>query len=46
MPMALTVGSKAPDFKLPSSDGKEVSLKDLRGKKVILFFYAKDATPG
>jgi len=39
-------GHKAPDFTLPSSDGKEVSLKDLRGKPVVLYFYPKDDTPG
>jgi len=39
-------GKKAPDFKLPSSDGGEVSLKDLRGKTVVLYFYPKDDTPG
>jgi len=39
-------GKKAPDFELPSSDGGEVSLQDLRGKTVVLYFYPKDDTPG
>ena len=39
-------GQKAPDFTLPSSEGGEVSLKDLRGKNVVLYFYPKDDTPG
>jgi thioredoxin-dependent peroxiredoxin len=39
-------GQKAPDFALPSSEGGEVSLKDLRGKSVVLYFYPKDDTPG
>jgi peroxiredoxin Q/BCP len=42
----LNIGDKAPDFLLASSEGKEVSLKHLRGKKVVLFFYPKDDTPG
>jgi peroxiredoxin Q/BCP len=37
---------KAPDFTLQADDGKEVSLKDYRGKKVVLYFYPKDGTPG
>ena len=39
-------GQKAPDFALASSEGGEVSLKDLRGKPVVLYFYPKDDTPG
>jgi peroxiredoxin Q/BCP len=44
--MALKVGDKAPDFALESDDGKQVSLKDLSGKRVVLYFYPKDSTPG
>ena len=39
-------GKKAPDFTLASSEGGEVSLKDLKGKTVVLYFYPKDDTPG
>ena len=42
----LKEGSKAPDFKAQASNGKEISLKDLKGKRVILYFYPKDDTPG
>ena len=42
----LEIGTKAPDFTLPDQDGKEVSLSDFFGKKVILYFYPKDNTPG
>lgn len=42
----LKEGSKAPDFTLPDQDGKNHSLSDYRGKKVILYFYPKDMTPG
>jgi len=44
--MTLAVGSKAPDFTVNNQDGKAVSLSDLRGKKVVLYFYPKDMTPG
>lgn len=40
----LKVGDKAPDFTLISDEGKDFSLKDLKGKKVILYFYPKDDT--
>jgi peroxiredoxin Q/BCP len=39
-------GSAAPDFTLPSQEGSPVSLKDYRGKWVVLYFYPKDQTPG
>jgi peroxiredoxin Q/BCP len=41
-----SVGSEAPNFTLPSQDGSPVSLKDYRGKWVVLYFYPKDQTPG
>ena len=40
----LKVGEKAPDFTLPTGDGGKLSLKKLKGKKVILYFYPKDNT--
>ncbi|MCR5719699.1 MAG: thioredoxin-dependent thiol peroxidase [Lachnospiraceae bacterium] len=42
----LETGIKAPDFTLPDQDGVMHSLSDYRGKKVILYFYPKDSTPG
>ena len=42
----LQVGTKAPEFTLPDKDGNLVSLKDFQGKKVVLYFYPKDNTPG
>jgi len=39
-------GSKAPDFTLASDQGGDVTLSKLRGKKVVLYFYPKDDTPG
>ena len=40
------VGDVAPDFRLPSTRGKEITLKEFKGKDVILYFYPKDDTPG
>mgnify|MGYP000940347512 FL=1 len=42
----LEIGTKAPDFTLPDQNGKMHSLSEYRGKKVILYFYPKDNTPG
>ncbi len=42
----LKEGSAAPAFKTKDADGETVSLKDLRGQKVVLYFYPKDDTPG
>lgn len=42
----LEVGTKAPEFTLPDKDGNPVSLTDFAGKKVVLYFYSKDNTPG
>ena len=44
--MKLKVGEKAPDFSTNDQDGKLVKLSALRGKKVVLYFYPKDMTPG
>lgn len=44
--MKLNIGDKAPDFKGKDQDGKEVKLADYKGKKVVLYFYPKDDTPG
>jgi thioredoxin-dependent peroxiredoxin len=44
--MALQVGDKAPDFTVNDQDGNPVKLSDLKGKKVVLYFYPKDMTPG
>jgi peroxiredoxin Q/BCP len=42
----LKPGDPAPDFELPTTAGAETALKDLRGRKVVLYFYPKDQTPG
>lgn len=42
----LEIGMKAPDFTLSDKDGNAVSLSDFLGKKVVLYFYPKDNTPG
>ncbi|HZX00969.1 MAG TPA: thioredoxin-dependent thiol peroxidase [Candidatus Paceibacterota bacterium] len=44
--MKLRVDDKAPDFKLPDQKGNNHSLKDYRGKWVVVYFYPKDDTPG
>lgn len=44
--MTLKVGDQAPDFTLLTDQEEKVSLKSLRGKKVVLYFYPKDNTPG
>ncbi|HMU53955.1 MAG TPA: thioredoxin-dependent thiol peroxidase [Nitrospira sp.] len=46
MGSTLEVGDKAPDFSLPDQHGKTVSLKNFKGKQVVLYFYPKDDTPG
>jgi thioredoxin-dependent peroxiredoxin len=42
----LSIGDKAPEFKLNDQDGKTVELKDFKGKKLVIYFYPKDQTPG
>jgi len=42
----LEVGQRAPQFTLPDQDGTEVSLQDLAGRPVVVYFYPKDDTPG
>ncbi|HSD35506.1 MAG TPA: thioredoxin-dependent thiol peroxidase [Alphaproteobacteria bacterium] len=44
--MSVEIGKPAPDFTLPADGGGRLRLKDLRGKKVVLYFYPKDATSG
>lgn len=43
---SLEIGSKAPDFTVNDQDGKAVKLSDFKGRKVVLYFYPKDMTPG
>ena len=42
----IEVGALAPEFTLEDKDGNKISLSDFRGKKVVLYFYPKDSTPG
>lgn len=44
--MTLKIGDKAPDFEANDQDGNPVRLSSLRGKKIILYFYPRDMTPG
>ncbi len=46
MPIELTVGAKAPNFKLPRDGGEIVSLADYKGRKLVIYFYPKADTPG
>ena len=42
----ITVGKKVPNFTLAATDEQQISLKDFKGKNVVLYFYPKDSTPG
>lgn len=44
--MSLQIGDKVPDFEAKDQDGKTFRIADLKGKKVVLYFYPKDDTPG
>ncbi len=44
--MTVQVGQPVPNFSLPASSGKEIALSDYRGKKLVIYFYPKDMTPG
>jgi peroxiredoxin Q/BCP len=44
--MKLKIGDKAPDFQAKDQDGNDISLGDFKGKKVVIYFYPKDNTPG
>ena len=44
--MSININDKAPDFTLQDENGKEVALKDLRGKTIVLYFYPRADTPG
>jgi len=44
--MTVEIGKKAPKFKLISDEGQQVDLADFAGKKVVLYFYPRDSTPG
>ena len=44
--MSVSEGDKAPAFSMPTDGGRTVSLKDLKGQNVVLYFYPKDNTPG
>lgn len=46
MAAKVELGKKVPNFKIPSSSGETLSLSSLKGKKVVLYFYPKDSTPG
>jgi thioredoxin-dependent peroxiredoxin len=44
--MSLSIGTRAPAFSLPATDGREISLDGLKGRKIVLYFYPKDDTSG
>ena len=44
--MTLEVGDKVPDLKLPASGGKDINLRDYKGRTLVVYFYPKDNTPG
>lgn len=44
--MSLKIGDQAPDFSLATDDDQIIHLKDLRGQKIVIYFYPKDNTPG
>ncbi len=44
--MAVKIGRKIPNFTLPATGDKDISLSDFKGKNVVLYFYPKDSTPG
>ena len=44
--MSIEEGKAAPAFTLPDTHGKKVSLKDFKGKNIVVYFYPKDDTPG
>lgn len=46
MPAKVELGKKVPNFKVPSSAGDDFQLSDFKGKKIVLYFYPKDNTPG
>jgi len=44
--MSIKAGDKVPDIRLPANGGREVGLKEYKGKKLVVYFYPKDNTPG
>lgn len=44
--MTMAIGKKIPAFSLPATSEKQLALKDYKGKKLVLYFYPKDSTPG
>jgi thioredoxin-dependent peroxiredoxin len=44
--MTIAIGKKVPAFSLPATSDKQLALKDFKGKKLVVYFYPKDSTPG